>query len=153
MEFNFREVIRQILSENEEYIDALYDTDEYFRKKFSKNRKESKNNFYTVVGFDGRNEFAILKGLNGRLYGFYYAGLNKDLFAPYVSYMIDGVSPDIDAIAVQNYVNDTAETLSKGYGLDAWNSGEGDIVEIDPDLREKLLHDFASSSSIVNSLK
>ena len=114
-----------------------------------------------VIGYN--KEIAILKGEDGSYYAFLYDNINRKDFAEYAEReeiyvgMADG-DPDfeygdfeIDGDVLQGYVNGNLNVLSKGEGLDAWDSGV-DLVKIDSALKQELMSMYDKDRQIVNSL-
>lgn len=108
-------------------------------------------------------EIAILKGGDGSYYAFYYGNINDKDFAEYAEReemyagMADG-EPDfeygdfeVDENVIQAYVNDKLNILSKGEGLDAWESGV-DLVKIDSALKQELVSMYDKNKQITNTL-
>jgi hypothetical protein len=108
-------------------------------------------------------EIAILKGEDGSYYAFFYDSIDHKDFAEYAEReemyagMADG-EPDfeygdfeIDENVIQAYVNDNLNLLSKGQGLDAWESGV-DLVKIDSALKQELISMYDKNQQITNIL-
>jgi hypothetical protein len=102
------------------------------------------------------DEISILKDNDSNLYFFYYGGVDKKDFMEYpeVSRTYVGKDDDnnpdyeygdfdVDAQAVQNYVNDNLNELSVGEGIEGYNNGN-DIVKIDNELKIEILKSFPS---------
>jgi hypothetical protein len=119
---------------------------------------------FTPVAYNG--ELIIMKDPNGELYGFYHWALDKKDWLPYASvertytgkdedgqpdYDYDFDSAEKDAEVITHYVNDNLESISKGDGLDAWESGV-DLVKIDEPLKQDLLRTFDKDKNIVKAL-
>ena len=102
---------------------------------------------------DEKNGFAVLKNItNNKSYAFYYAPISTALLGRYANTSIGG-EPVIDHDTIENYVNENLLYLKKGTGVASWDSGQGDLVEIDQPLREKLQQDFSGSSSVLKALR
>ena len=111
-------------------------------------------------------ELIILKDHKGESYAFYHWNLEKKDWVPYASvertyvgrdedgnpdYEYDYDSAEKDANVITNYVNDNLASLSKGEGMDAWESGV-DLVKIDEPLKQDLLHTYDKDKNIVKAL-
>lgn len=108
-------------------------------------------------------EIAIFRDLNsGEFYVFYYGDIDQKTFEPYaerqgfidpdgdVEYYDDF---DIDEDVLENYVNDNFQKLSKGEGVDDFQSGETDLVLVNEELKNELLHLYDKDSRIVMVLE
>lgn len=99
------------------------------------------------------SEITIFKDPQGQLYSFYNDSVDKKELYPYASverhydgkdedgepqYTYDFDNVEIDGNVISNYVNDNLGSLSKGEGLEDWESGVG-LVKIDDALRQDLL--------------
>ena len=156
---NLRLEIRRILAENQRFFDDSEiqaqwdDTYERHKEKNSKIRKNEENFEYKVSGFDSRNHFAVLRNIkSGKSYAFYFAQLRNDALGRYSETSIGG-EPVIDEETIERYVNENLRYLKNGRGIASWDTGDGDLVEIDQQLRERLQKDFGNSSSIIKALK
>lgn len=123
-----------------------------------------KNPKLQVVGYNG--EFAFVKGEDGILYAFYYDGIDRDEFLDYVDREIIGAEPDgeggydneysdewdIDDDVLSDYINDNISGLKVGEGLDAWESGDFDLVKIDNELRQDFLEMYDKDPMVTKTL-
>ena len=123
-----------------------------------------KNPKLAIIGYNG--ELAIFKSEDGTLYSFYYDHIDRDDFKDYADIEIIGYDDDgeggydaeysdewdIDEDVLSNYVNDNLGTLKIGEGLDAYESGNFDLVKIDDELREDLLRMYDKDQSITKVL-
>jgi len=123
-----------------------------------------KNPQLQVIGYNG--EFAFIKGGDGVLYAFYYDGIDRANFEEYVDKEIIGSEPDgeggyyneysdewdIDDEVLTDYINDNSSTLKVGEGLDAWESGDFDLVKIDDELKQDLLNVYDKDPMVVKTL-
>lgn len=123
-----------------------------------------KNPKLIVVGYNG--EFAFVKGEDGTMYAFYYDGIDRDDFEEYADREIIGAEPDgeggydneysdewdIDDEVLTDYINDNASTFKVGEGLDAWESGDFDLVKINDELRQDLLDMYDKDPMVVKTL-
>lgn len=123
-----------------------------------------KNPKLSIVAENG--ELAIFKSEDGTLYTFYYDHIDKNEFEEYADIEIIGYEDDgeggydaeysddwdIDEDVIFNYVNDNINSLKIGEGLDAYESGDFDLVKIDEELREDLLRMYDKDSRITNAL-
>ncbi len=97
-------------------------------------------------------EVIVLKDPEGGLYVFYYDNVDKKDFMQYASvprsyvgkddegqpdYEYDFDKAEINSEVVGHYVNDNLDKLTKGEGLDAYESGV-DLVKIDEPLKKEL---------------
>jgi hypothetical protein len=108
-------------------------------------------------------EIAIFKDVNsGELYVFYYADIDQKTFEPYAERYgftdADGDLEyyddfDIDDETIENYVNDNFQTLTKGEGLDSFESGDFDLVLINEELKDELLQLYDKDSRLVMVLE
>lgn len=112
------------------------------------------------------DELVVLKDPQGQLYAFYHWSLETNDWLPYASvertyvgrdeegepdYDYDYESAEKDADVIANYVNDNLASLSKGEGLDDWESGV-DLVKLDEPLKQDLLRTYDKDKNIVKSL-
>lgn len=123
-----------------------------------------KNPKLIVLGYNG--EFALVKGEDGTMYAFYYDGIDRDEFLDYVDREIIGSEPDgeggydneysdewdIDDEVLTDYINDNASGLKVGEGLDAWESGDFDLVKIDGELKQELLDMYDKDPMVLKTL-
>lgn len=99
------------------------------------------------------NEIAIFKGSDGALYVFYYDNIDKKDFMEYASvprtyvgkdedgqpeYDYDFDNVEIDGDVIGHYVNDNLAQLSKAEGVEAYETGQYDLVKIDEPLKQEL---------------
>ncbi len=111
------------------------------------------------------NEIAILKDNGGTLYAFFYFDINKKDFGEYADRTRTRVGTDdsgepdfefsddfeIDANAINHYVNDKLSVLTKGEGADAFEQGVN-LVKIDSGLKNELVSVYDKDKGIVNAL-
>lgn len=125
-------------------------------------RGEKPNKKFVEIKYSN-SEIAIFRDLNtSELYIFYYGDIDTKSFEPYaerygytdpegdVEYNEDFV---IDDDTLENYVNDNFAKLSKGSGVDDFESGKTDLVMIDEDLKDELLHLYDKDSRLVMILE
>jgi hypothetical protein len=116
------------------------------------------------VGLKYRNpEIAIFSDLNsGEMYVFYYGDIDYSLLEPYADrYGYTDADGDleydenfeIDDDILENYVNDNFPNLTKGVGVDDFESGKTDLVLINEELKDELLHLYDKDSRIVMALE
>ncbi len=123
-----------------------------------------KNPKLIVLGYNG--EFALVKGEDGTMYAFYYDGVDKDEFVDYVDREVIDTYPDgeggydvdysddwdIDDEVLTDYINDNISGLKVGEGLDAWESGDFDLVKIDNELKQELLDMYDKDPMVLKTL-
>jgi hypothetical protein len=123
-----------------------------------------KNPKLIVLGYNG--EFALVKGEDGTMYAFYYDGIDRDEFIDYVDREVIDTYPDgeggydvdysdewdIDDEVLTDYINDNASGLKVGEGLDAWESGDFDLVKIDNELKQELLDMYDKDPMVLKTL-
>ncbi len=108
-------------------------------------------------------EIAIFKDLNsGELYVFYYGDIDTKLLEPYVD-RYGTLDPDgdmeyddnyeVDDDVLENYVNDNFQRLRKGEGSEDFESGNFDLVLINEELKDDLLHLYDKDSRLVMILE
>jgi hypothetical protein len=108
-------------------------------------------------------EIAIFKDLNsGEMYTFYYGDIDYRLLEPYADrYGYTDADGDleyddnfeIDDDILENYVNDNFEKLSKGIGVEDFESGKTELVLINEELKDELLHLYDKDSRLVMVLE
>ncbi len=114
-----------------------------------KEPKEVTNDTFKVVAMNA--EIALLTDQQGSLYAFYFYSLDKSELQDYGDVEILGTDRDedgyishdygdfdINELVIQNYVNDNLTKLTKGEGLDAWESGV-ELVKVDKALKDDLM--------------
>lgn len=123
-----------------------------------------KNPKFIVLSYNG--EMALLKGEDGNIYAFYYDMVDRNDFEEYADREIVDRYPDgeggwdfdysddwdVDDDVLQNYINDNLRTLKIGNGLDAWESGDFDLVLVDDELRQDLLDIYDKDANLVKIL-
>ena len=123
-----------------------------------------KNPQLHVIGYNG--EFALVKGEDGTLYAFYYDGIDRDNFIDYVDREVIDTYPDgeggydvdysddwdIDDEVLTDYINDNASGFKVGQGLDAWESGDFDLVKVDDELKQELLDMYDKDPMVLKTL-
>lgn len=100
------------------------------------------------------NEIAIMTDAANNDYVFYHGNLNKSDLADYGrvpghwerdedggSFERDLDNWDIDSEAIEGYINDNWEKLTKGSGMQDWENGI-DIVKIDDALKADIIQTF-----------
>ena len=109
------------------------------------------------------SEIAIFKDLNsGELYVFYYGDIDPKSFEQYAERQgftdpegdieyYDGF--EVDDNTLENYVNDNFPRLSKGEGVEDFESGKTDLVLINEELKDELLHLYDKDSRLVMVLE
>lgn len=111
------------------------------------------------------NEIAILKDNGGTLYAFFYFDINRKDFGEYADRTRTRVGTDdsgepdfeysddfeIDANAINHFVNDKLSVLSKGEGADAFEQGVN-LVKIDSGLKNELMSVYDKDKGIINAL-
>jgi len=130
--------------------------------KYSKGVKTS-NPMFEVLGYNG--EFSLVKN-NNDLYVFYYDNIDKSEFEEYADKVAIDKYPngdggfdydysddwDIDDEVLENYINDNLKTIKKGQGLQAWESGEYNLVLIDDELKDELLYMYDKDPMVTKFL-
>jgi hypothetical protein len=126
--------------------------------------KQAKNPKLEPVAFN--RELTIFKDPQGQLYAFYQDSVDKQELYPYASverhyagkdedgepqYDYDFDNVEIDGDVVANYVNDNLASLSKGEGLEDWESGV-DLVKLDDALRQDLLSVYDKDKNLFKAL-
>ena len=110
-------------------------------------------------------EIAILKNAKGEYFVFNYVDLSKKDFQEYAEVEKEYVGKDdegqpdfdysddfdIDAFVIDNYVNDNIGNLSKGVGLDDFESGMT-LVKIDKPLKDDLIRLYDKDKTTVTTL-
>ena len=110
---------------------------------------QSKDPQLSVVAYNG--EVALLQGPDGALYTFYYHDMDRKQFADYATLGRTYVGKDedgqpeyeysdefeVDGDVIGHYVNDNLSKLTKGEGLEAYESGI-DLVKVDEPLKQEL---------------
>ena len=125
--------------------------------------KESK---LKVVGYN--REIALLTAPDGSMYVFYYYDIDRNNFAQYASlertytgkdedgdpqYDYDTENFEIDGDVLSHYVNDNLDSLSKGEGLDAYESGDYNLVKVDDQLKSELVDLYDKDKNVLNILQ
>lgn len=101
------------------------------------------------------NEIAVMTDATGNDYVFYFGNLKKSDLADYGrvsghwekdgegggSFEMDLDNWDIDGEAIEGYVNDNWEKLTKGSGLQDWEKGI-DIVKVDDAVKNDIVQTF-----------
>jgi hypothetical protein len=134
----------------------------YNREEPKTVRGEKPNKKFVEIKYSNQ-EIAILRDLNtSELYAFYYGDIDSKSFEPYaerygytdpegdIEYNEDF---EIDDDTIENYVNDNFAKLSKGSGVEDFESGKTDLVMIDEDLKDELLHLYDKDSRLVMILE
>lgn len=111
-------------------------------------------------------EITILKDPQGQMYAIYHDSIDRKEFYPYASverkyvgkdeegnpeYDYDYDNVEIDGDVVANYVNDNLASLSKGEGVEDWESGV-ELVKIDDSLKQELLSLYDKDKNIIKLL-
>ena len=104
-------------------------------------------------------EMAIFSDLkSSEMYVFYYGDIDYSLLEPYAERegFIDADGDieydenfEIDDDILENYVNDNFPNLTKGVGVEDFESGKTDLVLINEELKDELLHLYDKDSRIV----
>jgi hypothetical protein len=104
-------------------------------------------------------EIAIFSDLkSSEMYVFYYGDIDYSLLEPYAERegFIDADGDieydenfEIDDDVLENYVNDNFAKLTKGVGVEDFESGKTDLVLINEELKDELLHLYDKDSRIV----
>ena len=104
-------------------------------------------------------EIAIFSDLkSSEMYVFYYGDIDYSLLEPYAERegFIDADGDieydenfEIDDDILENYVNDNFPNLTKGVGVEDFESGKTDLVLINEELKDELLHLYDKDSRIV----
>lgn len=164
-----KEGISQTLSEMLTPIDEDYPAGAEFDSRAPYNREEPRSvrgerpsKVFVEIKYHNP-EIAIFKDVNsGELYVFYYADIDQKAFEPYAERYgftdADGDLEyyddfDIDDETIENYVNDNFQTLTKGEGVDDFESGNFDLVLINEELKDELLHLYDKDSRLVMVLE
>jgi hypothetical protein len=164
-----KEGIAQTLSEMVKPIEEDYPAGAEFDSSAPWNRKEPTR----VRGERPSKKFVKSKYINpeivifkdlksGEMYVFYYGDIDTKLLEPYVDRYgyadPDGDleyndNYDIDDETLENYVNDNFQKLSKGEGVEDFESGVIDLVIINEELKDELLRLYDKDSRIVMVLE
>ena len=164
-----KEGMSQTLSEMLNTLEEDYPAGAEFDSRAPYNREEPKSvrgqspsKIFVEIKYTNP-EIAIFKDVNsGELYTFYYADIDQKTFEPYaerygftdsdgdLEYYDDF---DIDDETIENYVNDNFQTLTKGEGVDDFESGDFDLVLINEELKSELLHLYDKDSRLVMVLE
>ena len=104
-------------------------------------------------------EIAIFSDLkSSEMYVFYYGDIDYSLLEPYAERegFIDADGDieydenfEIDDDILENYVNDNFPNLTKGVGVEDFESDKTDLVLINEELKDELLHLYDKDSRIV----
>jgi hypothetical protein len=136
----------------------------WHRDDSSEPSKIAKNPQLEPVSFN--RELTIFKDPQGQLYAFYQDSVSKEVLYPYANverryigkdedgnpdYDYDFDNVVIDGNVVANYVNDNLSSLSKGEGVEDWESGV-ELVKIDDALRQDLLSVYDKDKNLINVL-
>ena len=112
------------------------------------------------------SEITILKDPKGQMYAIYHDAIDREEFYPYASverkyagkdedgdpqYDYDFENVEIDGDVVSNYVNDNLASLSKGEGVEDWESGVN-LVKLDDGLKQELLSLYDKDKNVVKLL-
>jgi len=107
-------------------------------------------------------EIAILSDVNtSDLFVFYHADLDVNQLVDYAtrygSTDADGDIEydeefDIDEETLENYINDNFQQISKGSGLEDFESGRVDMIKIDDDVKQELLDLYDKDSELIVTL-
>lgn len=117
-----------------------------------------------VIGYNG--EFAFVETETGELYAFYYDNIDRNDFEEYVDKEIIGSEPDdeggyyneysddwdVDDEVLTDYINDNISSLKVGEGVDAWESGDFQLVKVNDELRQDLLGMYDKDRMVVRTL-
>jgi hypothetical protein len=123
-----------------------------------------KNPKLIVVGYNG--EFAFVKSQDGTLYAFYYDNIDRNSFEEYADREVIDTYPDgeggydvdysddwdIDDEVLTDYINDNASGFKVGQGLDAWESGDYELVKLDDELKQELLDMYDKDPMVLKTL-
>ena len=153
--------LQSLLSDNEENVDNK----EELELETEESEKKVSNDSSKLHVLTYNDEIAILRDPQSNVYVFYYMDIDKKEFAPYASLTRhyrgkdeDGDPQyeydedfDIDANTIENYVNDNIKSLKIGEGLEAYESGDYDIVKVDEALKNDLVSIY-SKDRIINVL-
>jgi hypothetical protein len=134
----------------------------YNRKDPKRIRGERPNKKFVEIKFTN-SEIAIFRDLNsGEMYIFYYGDIDTKLLEPYAD-RYGTLDPDgdleydddfdVDDDTLENYVNDNFPNLTKGAGVEDFESGKTDLVMVDEDLKDELLHLYDKDSRLVMVLE
>lgn len=164
-----KEAIAQTLSEmikpiEEDYpAGAAYDSSAPYNRPDPEIRRGERASKKFVDLKYSNPEIAIFRDENsGEMYVFYYGDIDQEVFEPYaerqgfidadgdVEYYDDF---DVDDDTLENYVNDNFPNLTKGVGPEDFESGNTDLVLIDEDLKDDLLHLYDKDSRLVMVLE
>jgi hypothetical protein len=111
-------------------------------------------------------EITILKDPQGQMHAIYHDSIDREEFYPYASverkyvgkdedgypeYDYDYDNVEIDGDVVANYVNDNLASLSKGEGVEDWESGVN-LVKLDDGLKQELLSLYDKDNNIIKLL-
>jgi hypothetical protein len=134
----------------------------YNREEPKRVRGEKTNKKFVDIKYTN-SEIAIFKDLNsGEMYIFYYGDIDTKLLEPYTDRYATldpegdleyDENVEIDDDTLENYVNDNFSKLTKGYGVEDFESGKTDLVFIDGDLKDELLHLYDKDSRLVMVLE
>lgn len=164
-----KEAIAQTLSEmikpiEEDYpAGAAYDSSAPYNRPDPEIRRGERASKKFVDLKYSNPEIAIFRDENsGEMYVFYYGDIDQEVFEPYAERQgfidADGdveYYDDFDVYddTLENYVNDNFPNLTKGVGPEDFESGKTDLVLIDEDLKDDLLHLYDKDSRLVMALE
>lgn len=142
---------------------ANFDSRAPWRDNSDKTSPKSIEGNYSVIYIN--NEYSILTDNAGNFYYFYYYLIDKKDFAQYSEvprhYLgkdengepsFDYEDFEITSEAIESYINDNINNISKGEGIDAYEAGD-ELVLIDQELAYQLIEDSKHDQNLINILK
>lgn len=147
-----RNELRKIINENYP-LGAKEDPDAPWNRVDNIKKGEKPGQIKYDVVWSDNVEMAILKDGLGKMYVFAtLSNLDKKDLEPYAdreqTYIgrdEEGFADfeygewDVDYDVIENYINDNYDSMNFGFGLDDYESGDYDIIELDEELRKDLL--------------
>lgn len=163
--YSVMEMIEGMVKENDNYPPGANNDSSapYNQNQKVSDAKTSKNKIVKLIWFDG--EDALLVNDNGK-YIFNCENIDRELFEPYAEreeidsyrdeegdyYKEYSKDWELDGHMVEHFINDYYQDLSKGTGVDSFESGTN-LVKIDSELGQYLVDYFKTSDTeLVNFL-
>jgi len=113
-----------------------------------KSGTEPKEYKLEILSFEDSDDYALFKDKNSGLFYVFYTDIeNHDDYAEYADReeyfegfdedgdpMVDYGDWDLSDEVIERYVNDNLNNLNIGKGIEDWESGDYDLVEVDDDI-------------------
>jgi len=149
--------LRQVIRKN--MVKTLYEYNNYdypagadtdsnapWNQKDASEPKYSKHDIVNLLWHNDLDELAVLKHKeSGNLLVLHFDNSDDDLKEFGYDYWNGGDNGS----AVESYVNDYWNSLSKGDGYDDFERGEKDLVKIDQDIAKDLISTFGNDVAVV----